>query len=317
MNDLKFAFRQVLKNPGYTAVAVLTLALGSKSYNAGAAEPIAATTGDRIELIDIGGRKLQLLNRGEGSPTVVVEAGMGEPPIESGSWRAVLDAISRSNRVCLYDRAGLGKSDPPPKLPRTSREVADDLHALLAKAGVPGPYLLVGHSWAGNHIRVFAGQHPEKVLGMVLVDSSHPDQDEKWTAVLPAPSPDESESVRKMRQFFSTRADPTTNPEQIDFRASEAQVRAAGGLGDKPLVILSHSSMFRYDSSLPEAISLKLEEVAQKLQADLKQLSSNSMLKQSRNGGHYLHAEDSELAIQGIRQALEAVKQQNKGTIRP
>jgi len=317
MHDLKFACRQLLKNSGFTAVVVLSLALGIADYTASAAEPATATAGDRVELVDIGGRKLQLLTRGEGSPTVVIEAGLGEPPIESGSWRTVLDAISRSNRICIYDRAGLGKSDPPPKLPRTSRDVADDLDALLVKAGVPGPYLLVGHSWAGNHLRVFAGRHPEKVLGVVLVDSAHPDQDEKWTAVLPAPSPDEPESVRKIRELFATRADPATNPERIDFRASEAQVRALGGLGDKPLVILSHSSKFRYDPGLPEDVSLKFEAVAQQLQADLKRLSSNSTLMQSLNGGHYLHAEDPELAIHGIRQALEAVKGQNKNVIQP
>lgn len=317
MTDLKFAFHLSLKDPGFTAVAVLTLALGFNLDAARATEPAAATIRDRIELIDIGGRKLQLLTRGEGSLTVVIEAGLGEPPIESGSWRAVLDAVSRSNRVVIYNRAGLGKSDPPPKLPRTSRDVADDLNALLEKASVPGPYLLVGHSWAGNHLRVFAGRYPDKVLGLVLVDSAHPDQDEKWTAAIPAPSPDEPESVRKMREFFATRADPTSIPEQIGFRASEAQVRAAGGLGDKPLVILSHSSKFRYDPGLPEDISLKFEEVAQQLQADLKRLSSNSTLRQSTHGGHYLHAEDPELAIEGIRQALASIQQQTRQAIRP
>ncbi len=309
MNDLKFAFDRLRKSPGFAVVAALALA--APCATAVAAEPAANKIADRVELVDIGGRQLQLLTRGEGSPTVVIEAGLGEPPIESGSWRAVLDAISQSNRVCIYDRAGLGKSDPPPKLPRTSRDVAEDLNALLEKAGIAGPCLLVGHSWAGNHVRVFAGQYPDKVLGVVLVDSSHPDQDEKWSAVMPAPSKDEPENVRQMREFFAKRADPASNPEQIDFRASEAQVRAAGGLGDKPLVILSHSSKFRYDPGLPEAVSLKFEEVAQQLQADLKRLSSNSTLKQSANGGHYLHAEDPELAIWGIRQALDLARTQS------
>lgn len=317
MTDFKSVSRPLLKRSAMVALTALSLAPGISDRNALAAEGVTAATGERIELVDIGGRKLRLLTRGEGFPTVVIEAGLGEPPIESGSWRAVLDAISRSNRVCLYDRAGLGKSDPPPKLPRTSHDVADDLNALLERAAVPGPYLLVAHSWAGNHLRVFAGLHPEKVLGMVLVDSAHPDQDEKWLAALPAPSVNEPESVRKMRAFFAARADPAQNPERIDFRASEAQVRAAGDLGDKPLVILSHSSKFRYDPGLPEAISLKFEEVAQQLQADLKRLSSNSTLRQSVNGGHYLHAEDPELAIQGIRQALDEIKKSSKEPIQP
>ena len=142
-----------------------------------------------VELIDIGGRKLELLTRGQGSPTVIIEAGMGVPGVEDAAWRAVIDEISKSNRVCIYDRAGLGKSDPPPKLPRTSLDVANDLNALLTKAGVPGPYLLVGHSYGGIHIRMFASQYPDKVLGMVLVDTAHPDQDEKWIAALPSSLP--------------------------------------------------------------------------------------------------------------------------------
>ena len=266
----------------------------------------------RTELIDIGGRKLQLLTHGQGSPTVIIEAGMGEPGVESGSWRAVVDEISKTNRVCIYDRAGLGKSDPAPKLPRTSQDVANDLNALLTKAGVPGPYVLVGHSYGGLHIRMFASQYPDKVLGLVLVDSAHPDQDEKWLAALPSPVPNEPESIRNARQFLAGRTDPASNPEQIDSKASEAQVRAARDLGGKPVVILSHSSKFRLDPNLPEEVSLNLENVVQQLQADLKRISLNSTLRQSASGGHYLHTEDPDLVIQGIRQALDAVNKRTK-----
>lgn len=267
---------------------------------------------DRAELIDIGGRKLSLLTLGQGSPTVVIEVGMGAPGAHDPEWHAVIKEISKTNRVCIYDRAGLGKSDPVPTLPRTSLDVANDLNALLTKANVPGPYLLVGHSFGGLYVRMFASRYSEKVAGMVLVDATPPDMDEKWLASFPPPSADEPESLRRGRAYLSGRANPASNPEQIDRRASEAQVRAAGDLGAKPLVILTHCSKFRVEASLPEEVSLKMEEIYQQLQADLKRLSSNSTLQQSANGGHGLHAEDPELVIQGIRQALDAVKKQAK-----
>ena len=263
---------------------------------------------DHAALIDIGGRKLQFLMRGEGAPTVIIEAGMGEPGVESGSWRTVVDEISKTNRVCLYDRAGLGKSDAAPKLPRTSHDVANDLNALLTNAHVPGPYLLVGHSYGGMHVRMFASQFPDKVIGMVLVDSAHPDQDARWLAALPPPAPNESESIQRARQFLAGRSDPAANPERIDPKASEAQVRGALPLGNKPVVILSHSSKYRLDPRLPEQVSLKLEALCQQMQADLKQTSSNSTLHQSASGGHYLQTEDPELVIQGIREALDTAK---------
>lgn len=268
---------------------------------------------DKGEMVDIGGRKLRLLTRGQGEPTVVIEVGMGEAGASGSEWRKVVDEISKTNRVCSYDRAGLGKSDPAKKLPRTSLDVASDLNALLTKANVPGPYLLVAHSYGGLHARMFADQYPDRVLGLVLVDTTHPDMNDQFIAALGPPKAGEPESVAKGREFLTKRvSDPNLNPEKIDPKACDAQIRALKGVGAKPVVILTHCAKFRVDGRLPEEVSLKLEETFQSLQVDLKKISTNSSLKQSANGGHGLHADDPELVIQGIRQALEAVKIQAK-----
>jgi len=92
--------------------------------------------------------------------------------VNSGSqvWKLVQPDIIAVTRVCVYDRAGLGRSDPIPR-PRTSQEVVDDLHGLLTNAGVAAPYVLVAHSFGGLNVRLYAGQYPREVAGMVLVDA--------------------------------------------------------------------------------------------------------------------------------------------------
>lgn len=120
-------------------------------------------------LIDIGGRRLHLLFTGTApGPTVVIEAGGGN---DCTLWGDILRQVAAYARVCVYDRAGLGWSDPAP-LPRTFENRAGDLHALLTKAGAPAPYLLVGHSYGGHVVRWFARRYPGEVAGIVLVDSS-------------------------------------------------------------------------------------------------------------------------------------------------
>lgn len=267
-----------------------------------------ATAADAAELIDIGGRKLQILVRGTGDPTVVIEGGMGEPPVESGRWTKVVDELSKSNRVVLYDRAGRGKSEPAPNLPRTSLDVANDLEALLTKAGLPGPYLLVGHSFGGLHVRMFASEFPEKVAGMVLVDATHPDQDQRWIASFGPASPAEAEPVRKIREFLTSRDTPTSNPETIDPKVTSAQIKGTRGLGDKPVVILTHSASFKIDPTLPDDILRRIEAVWTEIQNEYKHLSTRSTLLQSKNGGHNLPGEDPDLVILGIRTALDQAK---------
>ena len=129
-------------------------------------------------MVDIGGFRLHLNCSGSGAPAVVLDAALGGSSI---SWSLVQPVISTRPRVCSYDRAGLGWSDAGP-MPRTAGRVADERHRLLAAAQIPPPYLLVGHSYGGFVMRIFATRYRSDVAGLILVDPAHP---EDW--VNPAP----------------------------------------------------------------------------------------------------------------------------------
>jgi pimeloyl-ACP methyl ester carboxylesterase len=118
------------------------------------------------QLIDVGGFRLHLHCRGEGSPTVLLDAGLGDSSVV---WTAVQEQLAQSYRVCSYDRAGIAWSDEGP-LPRTAQAAIEELQTLLANAGESPPYLLVGHSAGANYMRLFANAYPEAVAGLVLVE---------------------------------------------------------------------------------------------------------------------------------------------------
>ncbi len=123
-------------------------------------------------LYDVGGHRLHLSCTGTGSPTVVLENGLGEI---SPLWNGITTQVSRTTRVCAYDRAGQGWSDDVAH-PQDGVAVATDLHSLLARAGERGPYVLAGHSSGGTLALTYAARYPEQVAGMVLLDSSSPHQ---------------------------------------------------------------------------------------------------------------------------------------------
>jgi len=122
------------------------------------------------QLIDVGGHGLHLNCTGSGSPTVLLQPGLGEMSSNMG-W--IAPAVARNTRVCVYDRAGRGWSDPA-DTPQDGTQIATDLHTLLQSAHVPGPYVLAGHSFGGRYVLAFAAQYPGDVAGMVLVDATAP-----------------------------------------------------------------------------------------------------------------------------------------------
>ena len=159
----------------------LGLLFGSP-YQAGAQAPAPGTAGDLRRHVDVGGRRLYLECVGAGGPTVVLEAGLG---FTHDTWVRVQPELAALTRVCSYDRAGLGQSDPPPDGLRAASALTADLDALLTAAGVPGPYVLVAHSIGGHVALLYAARHPDRVAGVVLVDTPS----ETYTACLLYTSP--------------------------------------------------------------------------------------------------------------------------------
>ena len=156
----------------YPVVAFLTVAAVGGMYESAALARDQRAYAMPGTSYDVGGYRLHLNCTGSGSPTVVLESGLGET---SPWWSWITPAVARTTRVCSYDRAGQGWSDDAPR-PQDGLQVATDLHTLLARAGERGPYVLVGHSTGGTYAMTYAARYPSQVAGMVLLDSASPDQ---------------------------------------------------------------------------------------------------------------------------------------------
>lgn len=257
------------------------------------------------EKVDVGGYKLQILCSGQGTPTVIVDAELGDAAVESGNWLSVRYGVEKTTRICVYNRASLGSSDAPPTEPHTSQDVVKDLHTLLVNAHVPGPYIFVGHLFGGFTARLYANEYPDEVVGMILVDAYHPDYMSGTLAVLPPESPDEPESLNAWRGSLTEFI--TDTPESIDVMASAEQVRATNGLGDLPLVVITHSPAWR-SPSLPADVAERVEQVWQDLQIDLINLSSNSTQVLATKAGAYIPVDEPQLVIDAILKVVDEAK---------
>jgi pimeloyl-ACP methyl ester carboxylesterase len=283
----------------------------------------AAASGESARRVAIGGgRKMYLACRGIGSPTVVLVGGLRASAedwsIADKSVPAVFPEVAKFTRVCAYDRPGTpvgekpSRSDPVPQ-PTTAGDAGAGLHALLRSAGEAGPYVLVGQSYGGLVVRLYASTYPEDVSGLVLVDALS-------EGLRDAETPEQWVIQRRLIEG-DVRESLVLYPalERIDVDRSFDQIRAAPPLRPIPLVVLSADRP--WGPQIPSMIAAgKLSadippdfgyvtDAAQKIaQKQLASLVPDSKHVTNTNSGHEIHKERPQLVIDTIREVVEAVR---------
>jgi pimeloyl-ACP methyl ester carboxylesterase len=248
--------------------------------------------------IDVGGYKLYINCEGrvrQGVPVVVMDSGLGN---SSESWLGIQPKVAEFARVCIYDRAGMGNSDPSIHT-QTTTQIVLDLHHLLAGAGVSGPLVLVGHSLGGINSRLYASMYPIEAVGMVLVDSAHEEQFARMDALIP-------EEIKKQ---FPPSALVPTGPEKIDFTEnSERRARMAAWRADIPLIVLTAANAQPGGVGPLAYLAPKFEQIRQELQQDLVDRSPRGKQIIATKSGHYIQRDEPELVIHAIREVLDTAR---------
>ena len=259
----------------------------------GGAEPKAAPTKPPAGTFDVDGHAMFIECKGSGGPAVVLESGLGVD--STSTWAAVRPQVARFTRVCIYDRAGMASSEPGPE-PRTIAAIADELHALLERAGVEPPYVVAGASLGGMNAQLFAARHPEEVAGVVLVDSLHPDLNRRIEPLLGR------RGARERRQALER------NPEGVryaDLLASDEQLREAReGFPPVPLVVLQHGISFEPGG---EPVP-RIERLWGELQRDNAKLSPDGRVVVAERSHHRIAEDEPDVVVRAIREVVDAAR---------
>jgi pimeloyl-ACP methyl ester carboxylesterase len=309
------------KGPGLSTWSVTLIVQAPPWDSAEARAKMRAVVPPPGRLVEVEGRRLHLLCLGQGSPTVVLDAGMSDA---FAVWARVQPALAQTTRVCSYDRAGIGYSDPGP-LPRTSLTIARELHALLGIAGESAPYVLVGHSFGGVNVRIFAAEHPGEVAGLVLVDASHEDQEQRFP---PEVMRQTDAALRRLRQLAASAARGEATPPIVSYmprlvasrpawyatlveetqawRASAADLRARDRSLRVPLVVVSAGRPAPLGRS--RETRRETRRLWDEMQEDLARLSPLGTRVIARRSGHYVQRQEPRVVIDAIRQVVEAAR---------
>ncbi len=290
---------------------LIVAALFGATYQWLATRRELAATPPPGHLIDIGGYRLHLWCTGDGAPAVILDTGLGG---SSADWGVVQPDVARFTRVCSYDRAGMGYSDPGPS-PRTARRIASELAELLVRSGIGGPVVLVGASMAGFDVRVFASDHPDRAVGLVLVDASHEDdvhEVPQMARFVPLLS-----SIGVLRLFdvsFGPRIESLA-PSVRQF-AQATKFRAAGNQAAADEIIHIRESAEEVRSSrrkltIPVLVvtgARGADENWRRLQQDQASLSERGCLIIAQQSGHIVAIDQPDVVVDAIRTVVETAR---------
>jgi len=289
---------------------LIVAALSGATYQWLATRQDLAATPPPGHLVDIGGYRLHLWCTGNGAPAVILDTGLGGSTV---GWGFVQPDVARFTRVCSYDRAGMGYSDPGPS-PRTARQIASELVRLLDRSGM-GPVVLVGASIAGFNVRVFASDHPERAAGLVLVDASHEaDAHEVPSMARFVPVLSTLGVLRLLGVSFGERVESL--PPSVQRYAKATSFRSAGYQAAADEIIHIEESVSEVRSSrrqltIPVVVvtgARGANENWRKLQHDLTSLSERGCLMIARQSGHVVQVDQPEVVVDAIRGVVETAR---------